>query len=182
MDALSASFPRISSDNDLRLAFECAGWYFCDDIDWAVYAPDIQTALHLEASQEPRSSHLSVRSLLEPTDLSLVRVDMTRRFAAMASSPGFFFYISSGFVAIALAVGYMCIPCEVPTNFSVFLFVNRAVFNSVCALNFMAMTLLFLPENMCCDAVGSDPTRLPILRTKIQRRLQWSAKDRDLRR
>ena len=72
----------------------------------------------------------------------------------MANAHTILFYTLSGFVSIILAVGYMWIPCEVPTDFNLFLFVNRAIYNVGASLVNMAATLLFLPENVATPGVA----------------------------
>ena len=124
-----------------RHAYERAGWHFCDDIDWIKVSLDVENAFQTEASQEPE-------------ELALITVDMSRRFAAMASSSGTLFYQSRlVFIALALSCGYMFIPCAIPTDFLIFLFVNRNVYGICASLAMISTTLLFLRVEIATPAV-----------------------------
>eukprot|EP00759_Apiculatamorpha_spiralis_P028022 PhF_6_TR30590/c0_g1_i2/m.45011 len=47
-------------------------------------------------------------------------------------------------IGVALSCGYMLIPCSVPTNYIVFLFANRLLYNTAASLSMVLGSLLFI--------------------------------------
>ena len=98
----------------------------------------------LAIQTERMLSELMSETNQEPSDLLGHTVDMTQRFESVLTRENHRFYVGSIVMSLVLAIAYICLPCEVPMNYYLFLFTHRALYNMFASLLQSSMAALFL--------------------------------------
>jgi len=84
----------------------------------------------------------------EPSDLTLLTVDMTQRFkSVLVHHEIHFFCMGSIAMSLVLATAYICLPCEVPTDYYLYMFTHRALYEAFASLCLSSLAATSLRKN-----------------------------------